>query len=202
MINIFSHRAQFHGVENSKKGIINCINSGFGLELDLRCDYRGVYLSHDLSKTGELFSDVCPFFKNSRSLIALHIKELECVEKTVELLHQHDVKNCFLFDSDYEYILKKSSKFDVAFYANSEPQKNSAKIFWCDEVKEKWYSKNIIKKLHGEGKILYAVSIELVMPARMPEIIDDWKRLMKLGFDGICTNFPEKLNEIIKNQNF
>jgi len=199
MIDIFSHRAIFHGVENSKKGIIYCIQSDFGIELDLRCDYRGVYLSHDLSETGELFSDVCSFLQDSKSLVALHIKELECIEKTVELLHQHDVKNCFLFDSNYEYILKKSSEFEVAFYANSEPEKNNAKFFWCDEVKEKWYSKNLIKKLHDEGKILYAVSRELVGPTSMPKIIDDWKRLIDLGFDGICTDFPEKLNEFIKN---
>lgn len=202
MIDIFSHRALFHKVENSKKGIINCIQLGFGLELDLRCDSRGVYLSHDLSGTGELFSDVCSFLKDSKSPIALHIKELECVENTVDILYQYDVKNCFLFDSDYEYILKKSSKFEVAFYANSKPQKTNAKIFWCDEIKEKWYSKNLIEKLHYEGKILYAVSRELVMPSSLPEIVDDWKRLIELGFDGICTNFPEKLNKMIKNQNF
>jgi glycerophosphoryl diester phosphodiesterase len=199
MIDIFSHRVLFNGIENSKDGILNAIQFNFGLELDLRCDSRGIYLSHDPSNSAELFSDICSLLNNSKSPIALHIKDLKCTEKIVSLLHEYDVKNCFLFDSDYDYILERSTKFDVAFYANSKPQKNTAKIFWCDEVKEKWYSNQILEELHNQGKTLYAVSRELVISSSLSEIINDWTRLIELGFDGICTNFPTQLNELLKN---
>ena len=198
MIDIFSHRALFNGIENSRDGIIDAIQSNFGLELDLRCNSRGVYLSHDKSKSGELFANICPLLINYTLPIALHIKELECTEKIVDILNDYDIKNCFLFDSDYDYISNKSRKFNVALYVNSKPVKNNAKIFWCDEVQEKWYSKQIIKELHDDGKILYAVSQELVIDSNFSEIVKDWNRLIEFGFDGICTNFPKQLYEFLQ----
>ena len=198
MIDVFSHRVLFNGIENSKDGIINAIQFNFGLELDLRCNSRDIYLSHDPSNSAELFSNICPLLNNSKFPIALHIKDLKCTEKIVSILHEYDVKNCFLFDSDYDYILDRSTTFDVAFYANCKPQENTAKIFWCDEVKEKWYSKQILEELHDQDKILYAVSRELVIPSSLSEIICDWNRLIELGFDGICTNFPTQLSELLK----
>ena len=198
MIDILSHRALFNGIENSKDGITNAIQSNFGLELDLRCNSRGVYLSHDQSNFGELFYDVCSLLSNCKSPVALHIKELQCTDQVVSILHEYNVKNCFLFDTDYNYILTRSANFDVAFYVDSKPKKNDAKIFWCDEVKEKWYSKQIIEELHDNGKTLYAVSRELVMNSNLSEITEDWNRLVKLGFDGICTNFPKQLREFLE----
>jgi len=201
MIDIFVHRAILDGKENSKDGVVKYIQLGFGIELDLRCDSRGVYLSHDPSNYGELFSNVCSLLKNSKSLLALHIKELSCIEKIVELLKKHDLTNCFLFDSDYDFILNKSSNYEVAFYADCRPKKVGAHKLWCDEIKEKWYSKNLIEKLHDEGKILYAVSRELVMPSSFTEIVDDWQRLLELGFDGICTNYPEEIKNFLESHN-
>lgn len=201
-MDIFAHRAIFDGKENSKYGIAKNLQLGFGIEIDLRCDSRGVYLSHDYPNLAELFNSVCSLLKNSNSTIALHIKKLSCTMEIVKLLENFDIKNCFLFDSDYKFILNKSANFEVAFYASSKPKKIDARILWCDEIKEKWYSQNLINKLHNENKILYAVSRELVTKSDLSEIFNDWKRLIDLGFDGICTNHPVELHKFLTNYDY
>ena len=36
------------------------------------------------------------------------------------------------------------------------------------------------------------------MNSNLSEITEDWNRLVKLGFDGICTNFPKQLREFLE----
>ena len=52
-----------------------------------------------------------------------------------------------------------------------------------------------IENLHKQNKILYSVSRELITSSSMDEIRSEWFRLIKLGFDGICTNYPLELQK-------
>ncbi len=69
---------------------------------------------------------------------------------------------------------------------------------WCDEIQEKWYSKEIFSELHKNNKIIYVMSLELVKTCNENEIVSEWQRLINLGIDGICTKYPEKLMKFVK----
>lgn len=194
MMEIFAHRALFDSKENSILGIENYVHHGMGIELDLRFGKHGIYMSHDPLKDNELFEEACKILKKTNSKIALHIKEIEAVSEVVKLIDTYSIRNCFLFDTDYEKISHLAGGLvEVGFYASEKPENVTAKILWCDEVKSRWYDKEVISTLHKQNKILYAVSRESVEKCSMSNILSDWERLIKLGFDGICTNYPNEL---------
>jgi glycerophosphoryl diester phosphodiesterase len=72
------------------------------------------------------------------------------------------------------------------------------KILWCDEISEKWYGQKIITKMHKNNKIIYGMSLEVVKTCNESEVLVEWKRLIDLGIDGICTKFPEKLMKFVR----
>ena len=77
MKQIFAHRALIDSQENSIEGISYFAKLGLGMELDLRNSLNGTYLSHEPTGNGVLFKDVCQILSKSKSLVALHIKELD-----------------------------------------------------------------------------------------------------------------------------
>jgi len=199
MKEILAHMAMYNGKENTVDGIKNYSKLGFGLELDLRYGKNGVYLSHVPSEAGDLFEDVCKVLTNSKIRIALHIKELEAVKQTLELLKKYSVKNFFFVNTDYKKIHSFiNEEIVIAFYANERPINVNEKILWCDEVKSKWYDKDIILNFHKQNKILYGMSKELIKPCYKSEIKLEWKRLAKLGFDGLCTDYPIECFNFLK----
>lgn len=197
MTEIFAHRALCGSKENSIKGITNCIKLGIGIELDIRGKTDTTYISHDPTNDGELFDAACKILENSNSKIALHIKEIDALEEVVKIITKHSInKNCFIFADSINYDIIDNlvgETVEVAFYANKKPSNVNAKILWCDELKAKWYEKNFIKELHKENKVMYAMSKELLEPCNNEDIITDWKRLLELQFDGICTDYPREL---------
>ena len=42
------------------------------------------------------------------------------------------------------------------------------------------------------------MSLEVVKSCNENEIKSEWERLIKLGVDGICTKYPEKLMRFVK----
>ena len=200
MKEILAHMAMHNCKENTVDGIKNYSKLGFGSELDLRYGKNGVYLSHSISETGDLFEDVCKVLTNSKIRIALHIKELEVVEQTLELLKKYSVKNFFFVNTDYKKIPSAiNEEIVIAFYANERPINVNEKILWCDEVKSEWYDKDIILNFHKQNKILYGMSKELIKPlCDKSEIKLEWERLAKLGFDGLCTNYPIECFNFLK----
>ena len=199
MKEILAHMAMYNCKENTVDGVKNYSDLGFGSELDLRHGKNGVYLSHAISETGDLFEDVCKVLTNSKIRIALHIKELEAVKQTLELLKKYSVGNFFFVNTDYKKIHSIiNEEIVMAFYANERPINVNEKILWCDEVKSKWYDKDIILNFHKQNKVLYAMSKELIKPCDKSEIELEWERLVKLGFDGLCTNYPIECFNFLK----
>jgi len=199
MKEILAHMAMYNCKANTVDGIKNYSELGFGSELDLRYGKNGVYLSHAISETGDLFEDVCKVLTNSKIRIALHIKELEAVKQTLELLKKYSVGNFFFVNTDYKKIHSViNEEIVIAFYANERPINVNEKILWCDEVKSKWYDKDIILNFHKQNKVLYAMSKELIKPCDKSEIELEWERLVKLGFDGLCTNYPIECFNFLK----
>ena len=197
MISIFAHRALYNNLEHSELGIKYYLDNHFNIEIDLRINSGGVYLSHDRTHKAISLESICPLLKNSQVVIALHVKELECVTSTIKLLNTYGIKNCFLFDTDYNLVKNMSQNFEVADHINSNPSQITSKILWCDEIQEKWYSSKRINDLHKQGKIIYAVSCELVKSSTFEQIVQDWKKLIDVGIDGICTNYPLELHKFM-----
>lgn len=204
MITIFAHRAIINSKENSVEGILDCIKQNFSIELDLRIKNDFVYMSHEPDIKGDSFETACKILKKTKHRIALHVKETKAVKKIIKLLYKYSIySNCFLFsDSESYTTLKKLANdyVEVASYVSKKPESIKSSILWCDESKGQWYSAKIFDKLHLHNKIIYAMSKELLEPSTMKEIVSDWKRLLKLNLDGICTDYPNKLAEFLKQE--
>ena len=198
MIEIFSHRIIFNGIENSVESIPYYKKLGIGIELDLRYNNNQVYISHDPTNEGKLFEEVCKQCDKSEIRMALHIKEKEAINPVIKILEEYSIKNYFLFDTEnFEYNTSLND-IKIAEYVSKKTKFFKRSILWCDEIQAKWYSKEIIKNLHQKNKLIYVMSLEVVQKCDENEVISEWKRLIDLGVDGICTKYPEKLIKFVK----
>jgi glycerophosphoryl diester phosphodiesterase len=199
MIEVIAHRASFNGQENTIKCIEHYKKLGIGVELDLRYHDNVVYMSHDIQKNGDLFETACKLCSNSKIKMALHIKEINAVKEAVKLLKKYSIQNCFFFDTEQNDLSKIINEFKIAEYVNQKSDNLKQEILWCDETGNNWYDENYISNMHKKNKVLYAMSFEVVNTDYTEnEMISEWKRLIELGIDGICTKQPEKLIEFVK----
>lgn len=200
---IIAHRASFNGQENTIECIKHYKKLGIGVELDLRYSSNGVYMSHDIQNNGDLFEIACKLCSNSKIKMALHIKEIKAVPEAVKLLKKYSINNCFLLDTEKNDLSKIVNEFEIAQYINKKPDDLKQKILWCDETESKWYEKNYISNIQKNNKVLYAMSFEVTnINYSEDKIFSEWKRLIELGIDGICTKQPEKLIEFVKRGDF
>jgi hypothetical protein len=198
MIEIFSHRIIFNGIENSVESIPYYKKLGIGIELDLRYNNNQVYISHDPTNKGKLFEEVCKQCDKSEIRMALHIKEKEVINPVIKILKEYSIKNYFLFDTENFEYNNLIDKTKIADYVVKKDQNIMGEILWCDEIQNKWYSKEIMKNLHQENKLIYAMSLEVMKKCDNESIYLEWDRLINLGVDGICTKYPEKLMRFVK----
>lgn len=198
MLEIFAHRVLFNGIENNVKAIPYFKKLGIGIELDLRYGKSGVYISHDVTDQGILFEDVCKICFNLNIRMALHVKEINVVKETIRLLKKYSLNDYFLFNTENYDLLEIINENIVASYVTQKQNKKNTSLLWCDEIGEKWYTKELISELHEKNKIIYGMSLEVVKICNENEIIREWKRLIDLGIDGICTKYPERLNTLVK----
>jgi len=198
MLEIFGHRAILNGNENSIKSIPYYKKLGVGIELDLRYNKNGVYISHDPTNNGDLFEDICKVCTNSKIRMALHIKEIEAVDHVLDLLKRYSINNYFMFNTENFEFSTIINNEKIAAYVSKNPEKVKEKFLWCDEIENKWYSKKIFENLHQENKMIYGMSLEVVKTCNENDIILEWQRLINFGIDGICTKYPEKLLNYVK----
>ena len=100
MLEIISHRGICDSDESSLTGIKNCIKYNFGVELDIRIKHNDVYISHDVSTDGVLLSDACNIMDESKIRKIFHIKEIEALDNTIDILIKNNIKNFFLFNTE------------------------------------------------------------------------------------------------------
>ncbi len=195
---ILSHRGNING-----PGTIDfdeCANRDFGVELDLRFDekWKSFYFSHD--KTGYSSStDACHIlFKFHRVAKAINIKEVGHEGSAVRLLRYHH--NLFVFDFElcnadplaYEDLPRAARVSDRR--DERQPQFD-APIIWLDEFN--WW---VIKKdvVQFRNKKVYWVSPELHMPNMSIALIKErWHEAVYWEVDGICTDYPEELENFL-----
>ena len=104
----------------------------------------------------------------------------------------------------YEY----KKKYPTIYSPTEIEQFHYFDIVWADEWQNGLYTEDFVKKAHKMGKLIYAVSPELhkaTDPSHpdgkdLVNIKKGWKNLIGWGVDGICTDYPEKLAEVLKNE--
>ncbi|EGG41184.1 Hypothetical protein Nlim_1991 [Candidatus Nitrosarchaeum limnium SFB1] len=198
MLEIFGHRAIFNGVENSVKSIPYYKKLGVGIELDLRHNKKGVYISHDPTNDGDLFEDMCKICSDLEIRMALHIKEIEIINEVIRLLEKYSITNYFIFNTENFEYPEFVDKKKIAAYISKKQENIKEDILWCDEIQKKWYSQKTISDLHQKNKVVYVMSLEVVKTCQEKEVLLEWQRLINLGIDGICTKYPEKLMRFVK----
>jgi len=201
-VEIFVHRVMLNANENSIEGILNCIKYNFSIELDLHYD-KFVNISHDKDFSNVLFKDACKILKDSKCFISLHIKEFSAIAPTIKIIKEFSLQNnsfLFMTDKDYKNIKDAATKdIEIGYYASHYPSFIGSKFYWCDETQSRWYNKKILEDLHKHNFFCIAMSPELTKKINKQEIQSEWKRLINLNFDGICTDFPLELKKFMEN---
>lgn len=198
MIEIIAHRGCVNGSDNIIKNFPYFVENEIGVELDLRLGKNGPYVSHDKTENGKPFEEICKTYRNSKVKFAFHIKEQDSINQVIEIVKKYSIENYFVFNTDNFELSNFVGAEKNALYLNQKPIFSNEKFLWCDESQRKWFTKDIFLELHKKNKIIYGMSLELIKTCNEEDIIMEWKRLIDLGIDGICTNYPEKLTRYLK----
>jgi glycerophosphoryl diester phosphodiesterase len=219
---VIAHRAYRSGIdrgrENKVEAIAESFSRGWGVETDIRRSPQGAfYLSHDES--------ICTQENDARELcgqirklappiVALNIKELGYERELISFLEAQAVTDrVFLFDME---LLEGKPGCTASIYRalhptiklasrcsdRSEPLERAlmcpqTSVVWADEFDSLWLTKDDVESLKQAGKSVFAIS---------PEIhgfsIDDrnrrWSEFRQWGVDGVCTDYPEDLNGLLR----
>jgi len=187
--------------QNTLDSLLKAINSGFGVETDVR-DYDGkLVISHDLpDKKSPLFEYFIAKVKEqsslSNSVLAINIKSDGLANSLLELSKKYDFNsNLFYFDMSTPML----NYFTKVFPSNSlctrisdiEPHPllyERCDWIWVDSFSDKRISTPKLRSLLSDNKKLVIVSPEL----HGKKHIDYWYELKKLKSKNIylCTDFP------------
>lgn len=92
---------------NSSYELVN-IDANFGVELDIRDNINGLYLSHDPFSTGQEFES---FLKNyHHGLIILNIKSERIEYRVLDALKKYHLEEYFFLDSSFPMLKKLSDE--------------------------------------------------------------------------------------------
>lgn len=220
---ILAHRGLGFGkLENSLDAIKETLFRRFGLETDVRlgCDDQ-VVITHDSPENSVLrLNEVLDLLLHSQTTKAIHLKE-----DNIGLWRQvckklRDGLSIFLFDVTIETARQIKKEFPELKLAFSVGESHflptvylldevlnlpECDIIWWDEWTEfgKVYNEEQMRKIKEAGKKVYAISPELhknTLPSHQyatnPEFV--WRKLIDLGVDGICTDYPFRLSKFLK----
>jgi len=203
---ILAHRG-LHGERNLKKNskgaIFAALDSGFGVEVDIRMFEGELVLSHDSPLKSEqllFFNDFLQHVanKDAPARMALNIKEDGYALALKKSLEKHNLTNYFTFDmsipDNLSYIVHEVPFYTrVSEYEIPCPQLLHASTgLWIDAFTENFdqlYWANVASKL---GLRYTLVSPEL--HGRNPKVL--WSRINDLNLQyselfEICTDYPQ-----------
>ncbi len=214
---ILAHRAYRDGHdperENKLDAVKECLRYGWGVEIDIRRSPDGrLYISHDPAdpvdrNDARLFCQTIQ--ELARSPVALNVKEVGYEGELVGLLAAYQImQKVFLFDMELiednpgetaKLFRRLHAEVQVAVRVSDrgEPvtralQPGMPDIVWLDEFDRLWATRDDIRRLQRAGKRIYAISPEI---HGFPEaqMIQRWQEFLQWGLDGICTDYPSRL---------
>lgn len=216
MTAILAHRANLNGphsvAENSLAACASALESGFGLETDLRRDAAGrFYISHDPHpRTAENSLDAYSelFRRFPKADLAINVKELEYETALIELMNSDGLgARGFFFDFELlepqtpgaaQRKIKalpggRNVRLAARLSDRREPLAQClgipAEIVWADEFDSLWLSADDVRQVREAGRLFYVISPELHgfdAAARKRR----WHDFKQWRVDGLCTDYP------------
>ena len=85
-------------------GTLNKLPNDVGIEIDIRSNGNELILSHDIEEVNDKFEEFLNTY--DKKLIVANIKESGIEDKVVDQLENKNIKDYFLLDVEFPYILK------------------------------------------------------------------------------------------------
>ena len=208
---IISHRGYWKR-DNEKNTLIafkRSFNLGFGTELDVR-DYCGnIVISHDIPDSNSMsFKTFLEMYReyDAELPLAINIKADGLHKLLLDLLHEYQINNYFVFDMSVPdmlgyldlgmkvFIRESEFETELSFYEQADG-------VWMDEFRTPWITPQRIKYHLDNGKKTCIVSPEL----HQMDHSNRWKNYTEVSKSSekreiiLCTDFPEEARRIIND---
>ncbi len=226
MVKILAHRANIDGpspaTENRPASVRAALARGWGLETDIRRAPDGrFYLSHDpRTDIDEVLAE--RFLADLRAFpsatIALNVKELGYEADLLRFLDAEGLLDrLFLFDMELlegqpvgrtaRLLRELSSSVRLAARVSDrgEPIEQAlgiveADVVWLDEFDGPWVRETDVRRIKDAGRTTWAVSPDLHGNSK-ETATKRWIQFCIWGVDGICTDYPDALEQLIRGEN-
>jgi len=147
--------------------LMDALQSGFGVETDVR-DFAGnLVISHDLATSHSLsLNDFLEAYHKVGGHLALNIKADGLCEILFQQLKQYDVTNYFVFDMSVPEMYRYSERGLKYFTRQSDLEESpillpKATGIWVDTFEHDWINFAVLSDYLSQGKSLGIVSPEL-----------------------------------------
>ncbi len=205
---LLCHRGlwQIKSEQNSLAALSRAIESGFGLETDIRDHNGNLVISHDppigegVISLERLLEAYCN--SDHKILLALNVKADGLCTNLDEMLRTFDVGNYFVFDMSLPDTLPYLTRgmpiaVRLSEYENGKSLLEKASTVWLDAFQSEWYSIEEVLALLDAGKRVCVVSPEL---HRRPHQ-ELWRELTKIPANlmrncYLCTDLFEQAKEV------
>jgi len=202
-------------LENSEISFEQALKQGYSFETDIRIYNEKCYMKHDVvldSDTNlcslETLCGLINGVENKDSLIFMHIKELNNINKVMDILNNYDFEDRIrFFGCDeitldlIEVIKTKYPKYKVGlhYYENSNfgaKEIEKADFIWADEITKENISIILADLSRHLNKLIYVISPELIPESVFKnDVKKRWKEFLEMQVDGICTDRPDEFLE-------
>ena len=187
-----------HRVNDSKK--LAETPGEYGIEIDIRSDEKGLYLSHDPYLTGQRLSEFLESY--SHRLIVLNVKEEGLEPKIEELLELHGVSDYFFLDQSIPFLVKRGIRgltkqaARISEYESIESLRlisNYCQWAWIDFFHAPNLRPDQISEIQSLGLKVCLVSPELHSMERQAEAFELAAQVKQSGLkiEAVCTKLPE-----------
>ncbi len=177
----------------------------FGVEIDIRSDESGLYLSHDPYLPGQRLSEFLESYRHR--LIVLNVKEEGLEPKVEELLELHGVADYFFLDQSIPFLVKRGLRGQtkqaarLSEYESIESLRlisNFCEWAWIDFFHEPNLRPDRISEIQSLGLKVCLVSPELHSMERQEEALGLASQVKNSGLsiDAICTKLPQIWGEL------
>lgn len=172
----------------------------YGIEIDIRSDERGLYLSHDPYLTGQRLSEFLDSY--GHRLIVLNVKEEGLEPKVEELLELHGVSNYFFLDQSIPFLVKRGIRgltkqaARISEYESIESLRlisNFCQWAWIDFFNAPNLRPDLISEIQSLGLKVCLVSPELHSMERQVEAFELAAQVKQSGLkiEAVCTKLPD-----------
>ena len=193
---ILAHRGDWNNqiAPNSGLSIRNALNSGFGVETDIR-DLNGqIVISHDpcVGIDYEKFLD----FVSEDSRIAINIKSDGLAERIQDYTDQLRESKSFVFDCSFPELIRYKKAgiphaIRISEYERELPWKPD--YIWLDSFESDWWLEetSVLKIMESTPTVVVSPELHKRNHAKV------WQRVLQLRSTGlnlsVCTDFPKDL---------